>query len=182
MVEGKQDHRDVITEYKMNHLFDAYMRQNFDMKNLPKYMEDEARGIFSRDFIIQIFLGAFVWKYMCVDFAKRPLVSERRKYLREGNNEGYKEVIKKMEKQEMEMWESCLFAVKKKVEILEKNYQNSVSKHLPKSQEGPLLEGLQKRAFGYFMQMKVNNAVQSSGIANMGKKEALKIQKECQSL
>lgn len=80
------------------------------------------------------------------------------------------------------MWECSLFAVKKKVEILEKNYQASVNKHVPKKEEGPLLEGLQKKAFGYFMQMKINNALHSTGIKNMGKKEALKIQKECQSL
>ena len=96
------------------------------MDNLPKYVEDEAKGIFNKDFVTHIFLGAFVWKYMCYDVALRPLISERRKLLREGDNEGYKKVIKKQEELDQEMWECCLFAMKKKVQIIEKNYIASV--------------------------------------------------------
>lgn len=68
------------------------------MGNLPKYVEDEAKGIFNADFITHIFLGAFVWKDMCYDVASRPLISERRKFLREGDNEGYKQVLNKLDK------------------------------------------------------------------------------------
>ena len=63
---------------------------------------------------------------MCYDVALRPLISERRKLLREGDNEGYKKVIKKQEELDQEMWECCLFAMKKKVQIIEKNYIASV--------------------------------------------------------
>lgn len=131
MVEGKTDYRDVITEFNFTNLFNSYIKQNFDMQNLPKYLEDESLGIFNKEFITHIFLGAFVWKNMCFDYAKRPLVSERRKCLREGDNDGYKKIIAKMDELESEMFDCSLFAVKQKVEILERNYQKSVEKHMP---------------------------------------------------
>ena len=45
-------------------------------------------------------MGAFVWKNMCIDVARIPMMSERRKALRDGDNEAYKAVVKKLGKME----------------------------------------------------------------------------------
>lgn len=74
------------------------------MTNLPKYLKDEDKGIFNEEFISHIFLGAFVWKYMCFDIAKRTHVTSRRKCLKEGDNDGYKKVIKEMDALDNELF------------------------------------------------------------------------------
>lgn len=38
-------------------------------------------------------MGAFVWKNMCVDVAKADFIRQRRKCLRDGDNDGYKKII-----------------------------------------------------------------------------------------
>ena len=46
------------------------MDQNFELKNLGKYFENEASGTFSFDFIIKIFMAAFVFRHISFDKAK----------------------------------------------------------------------------------------------------------------
>ena len=54
------------------------------------------------DFILKVFMGAYVWTHITFDKAKKSLLDERRVYLKAGNNEGFKYVIAKMEKLEEE--------------------------------------------------------------------------------
>jgi hypothetical protein len=63
------------------------------MKNMPKYLEDDVSNTFTSDLVQRVFMGAFVWKNMCVDCAKSDFIKQRRKCLREGDNEGYKKII-----------------------------------------------------------------------------------------
>ena len=60
---------------------------------MPKYLEDDATNTFTADLVQRVFMGAFVWKNMCVDVAKSEFIKNRRKCLREGNNEEYKKII-----------------------------------------------------------------------------------------
>ena len=49
------------------------MESNFDLKNLGKYFTEDKLGnlsvTFSFDFIIKIFMAAFVWRYITFDKA-----------------------------------------------------------------------------------------------------------------
>jgi hypothetical protein len=42
---------DLIAQYNFEKNFANYMGTQFDMKNLPKYLEDENEGLFSFDFL-----------------------------------------------------------------------------------------------------------------------------------
>jgi len=98
MINGKQDYRDIITEFKLTRLFQSYCEQQIDLKNMPSYLEEDASNTFTADFVQRIFMGAFVWKNMCVDQAKNVFIKSRRKELREGNNNEYKKIIGLMHK------------------------------------------------------------------------------------
>jgi hypothetical protein len=42
-------------------------------------------------------MAAFVWKNICFDKAQAPLLKERREYLKNSDNDGYKRIVKELE-------------------------------------------------------------------------------------
>ena len=85
---------DLIVELNLEKNFLNYCNTQFDMKNLPKYMEDESEGLFSFDFVQKIFMAAFVWKKIIADQACKSLVSKRRVHLKNNDYKEYKDCIK----------------------------------------------------------------------------------------
>ena len=63
---------------------------------MPKYIDNDVSNTFSLDLLQRVFMGAFVWKNMCVDVAKADFIRQRRKALRAGENDEYKKIIKLM--------------------------------------------------------------------------------------
>ena len=47
---GYKTVEDLIEKNGLTKMFETYCEKNFDLKNLPKYLEDES-GIFSFDFL-----------------------------------------------------------------------------------------------------------------------------------
>lgn len=173
---------DYIEQAQFNKTFENYCSTNFDMKNLPKYLEDEANGIFSFDFILKIFLTSFLFKNLVFDQLRKPLISERRKHLREAENNAYKETFNKMEEFEDKIFQSCLDRTKKHVQILEENFNKSLQKHIKSEENKKRLNKIEEVAHSHFMAAKSDMLQSTSNITNMGRNEALRVQKELQSL
>ena len=97
------------------------MESNFDLKNLGKYFTEDKLGnlsdTFSFDFIIKIFMAAFVWRHITFDKAKGPLIQKRRQYLKDKDTEGYKSVFKQLEELEEKVFQSALVRVKAKLQV-----------------------------------------------------------------
>ena len=115
-------------------------------------------GLFSMDFILKVFMGAYVWTHITFDKAKKPLLDERRVYLKAGNNEGFKYVIAKMEKLEEECFQCAMLRIKEKTQITEENFVKTLQFHLADPENQKKLEQLEERAEGYFAQIKAHNA------------------------
>ena len=136
---------------------------------MPKYLEDDDKT-FSDDLINRLFMGAFVWKNMCCDAAKMDFIKNRRKCLREGDNEGYKKVMALMKAQEEEFFQCTLFAMKKKVGVLEQNWGKSIKKHYDdmKSEKAKKkFKKVEMMGYDYYMQIKANNVIKGSNMLNM---------------
>lgn len=57
MESGQQEKKvipNLIEKHKLTNMFDQYMEQNFDLKNIMKYLEDENTGIFSFEFLLKV--------------------------------------------------------------------------------------------------------------------------------
>ena len=145
---------DYIEQTKFTSTFESYCSQNFDMKNLPKYLEDEASGVFNFDFILKIFLTSFLFKNLVYDKMKGPLISQRRKDLRDGENAKYKETFGKMEELEDKIFQSCLDRTKRHVQILEENFNKSLQKHIKVEENKKRLNKIEEVAHSHFMTAK----------------------------
>ena len=62
-----KDVPDYIELYKMEDAFKVWVSREFEMKNLVKYVEDEAKGLFSMDFLVKVFYTASYWSRVLTD-------------------------------------------------------------------------------------------------------------------
>jgi hypothetical protein len=98
------------------------METNFELKNLEKYLLIETGGIFTLDLIIKVFMASFVWKNIIFDHMQKPLIKERIKLLKEGDEQGYKDIICHLEELEDKVFQSCFIRVKNELQIVEQNF------------------------------------------------------------
>lgn len=103
---------DYIFDCKWNNGFKQYMEANFELNNLEKYLIVETGAIFTFDLITKVFMASFVWKNIIHDHMTKPLMQERIKKLREGDEDGYKKIIINMEELEDKVFQSCFLRVK----------------------------------------------------------------------
>ena len=106
---------DLIQKNGLTKMFDQYVEQNFDLKNLPKYVEDDEGGIFTFDFLQKLFKCAFIFQNIIHDKTTTHLIKQRQEYLKNENTEGYKKIVKQMKEMEHPIFESTLAVTKEKV-------------------------------------------------------------------
>jgi len=121
---------DYIKTHQLEEGFAQYCATNFDLENKEKYLLDDKLGLFSFDCIVKVFMAAFVWKNIIADRANKPFLKERRELLKLGDSPNYRRVIQDMEDLEEKVFQSAFIRVKEKLEILESNFQKSMSVHL----------------------------------------------------
>lgn len=179
---GVKKVEDLIQKEGLTKMFDQYVEQNFDMKNLTKYMEDEEGGIFTFDFLQKLFKCAYVFMYIIHDKTTRDLVKQRQEYLRNENTEGYKKIVKQMREMEMPILESTLAVTKEKVQIIDRNFQKTQQHHLRDPQKKKLFAQIQESSKQYFKNYKAQMIMQMRNLHQMNRREALAIQKQLQSI
>ena len=143
--------KDYIFELQLEEGFKGYIEANFDMKDKSKYLMDEKLGLFTFDCLIKVFMASFVWKNICMDKAQGPFLQQRREFLKKADDENYKMVIGQLEKLEESIFQSCLVRVKTTVQLLEQNFQRSMSIHLFTEENQKKLAQIENSAYSYFM-------------------------------
>ena len=76
--ESKKEIPDLIEKHKLTVFFDQYMEQNFDLKNIMKYLEDDNQGIFSFEFLLKVMLAAFVMMNFIAERGTMVMLAQRR--------------------------------------------------------------------------------------------------------
>tara|TARA_B110000305_G_scaffold204097_1_gene233471 strand:+ start:60 stop:317 length:258 start_codon:yes stop_codon:yes gene_type:complete len=84
------------------------MEQNFDLKNIMKYLEDENQGIFSFEFLLKVMQAAFVMMYFIAERGTIVMLAQRRQALRTQDYDKFKVHHKEMEAFAQDAFESAL--------------------------------------------------------------------------
>mmetsp|Transcript_11065 Transcript_11065/g.16819 ORF Transcript_11065/g.16819 Transcript_11065/m.16819 type:complete len:97 (+) Transcript_11065:135-425(+) len=95
-------------------MFENYMKKNFELKNMMKYIENEQQMIFSFEFLQKMFMASFLFKNFIMERHSLPQLKQRREYLKEGNTEGYKKVLSTLADMEEEAFQVVFKRVKQK--------------------------------------------------------------------
>lgn len=131
--EKKKNIPNLIEKHNCTLLFNQYMEQNFDLKNIMKYLEDENSGIFTFEFLLKVMQAAFVMMEFVAERGTIVMLAQRRQALRNQDYDKYKVHMKEMDAFSQDAFESCLDQVKQKVQIIESNFQKTYAHHTQKN-------------------------------------------------
>ena len=76
-------------------------------------MMDTNSGFFTDELLIKIIGASCVWKNLVQDHAEKPLLNERVKCVRNGDDDGYKKRCDELESLEKRIFQSVHWKVKK---------------------------------------------------------------------
>ena len=65
---------DYIAEYNMEEVFKQFIKKEFELKNLVKYVQDENKGIMNMDFLIKVNFTASYWMDVLAERNSKSLV------------------------------------------------------------------------------------------------------------
>ena len=141
---GKTRTEDYIEKHGQTQQFKNYIKQNFDMKNISKYLVDEPSGLFSFEYLQKVYFVSFVWKNLLFDQMKVKLLMERRQCFKTNDNSGYRKAVKEMEKLEEKVFQSVMQKCKTETQILDKNFETTNKAFMKREECKKAIEETQK--------------------------------------
>lgn len=170
-----KDVPDYVELHQLEPVFKQWVAKEFEMKNLVKYVENEEKGIFSMDFLVKVFYTASYWSYVLADRGGKSFIQDRRKALRDGNNDKYKEALKKEMQLRKKCFDSALWKCREVVQIIPSNWNSTHSHHTSSEKKKEQLMKAQEKGSMMWKSVRIGNYLNLSNLGNMSKRECMAI-------